>query len=63
MKVRTDTAPAAAEVWVEVFHHMPLVRKWRVLEETFAAARLLHEAGMRLINPQASPATIHRARL
>jgi hypothetical protein len=56
-----DTSSEAARIWAEVFRAMPVQRKWRLLEETQKTARVLHASGVRLQDPHASAADIHRA--
>ena len=51
MKSLNDTLAEAQEIWTNVFHLMPLSRKWQLLEEAFAGARMFHAAGWRLSHP------------
>jgi hypothetical protein len=54
-----DTSAEADRVLSEVYRRMPLEKKWRQLGEAFETARLLHAAGCRLRDPEASAADIH----
>jgi hypothetical protein len=51
----SDTPPEFERVLADVYRRMPLSRKWQMLGETFAAARSLHAAGLRLREPDATP--------
>jgi len=55
MPLPRDTPPEFDGVVASVYRRMPLIRKWQVLGETFAAARVLHAAGVRLREPGATP--------
>jgi hypothetical protein len=57
----TDTAPEAEHVLVDAYRRMPLARKWLLLGESFAIARLLHAAGVRLRNAAATRREIQEA--
>jgi hypothetical protein len=58
MPLPTDTAPEIGRLVADAYRRMPLVRKWEILGETFATARMLHAAGVRLRDPGATPASI-----
>ncbi len=50
----TDTLAEAERVLTEVHRNLPPARKWLQLGEMYRAARLLHEAGVRIRKPDAS---------
>jgi hypothetical protein len=57
----TDTAPEAERVLIDAYRSMPVRRKWLLLGESFATARLLHAAGVRLRNSAATRREIHES--
>ncbi len=50
----TDTSKEAERVLAEVYRKMPIAEKWRRIEDLYQTARLLHAAGVRLRNPEAT---------
>ena len=51
----TDTRPEAARVLDEIHRAMPPGKKWLLAGEAYRAGRLLHAAGVRLRNLEATP--------
>jgi hypothetical protein len=58
MPLPTDTSPDIQQIMVEVYRRMTPAKKWQLLGETFAEARCLHGAGVRLRQPCATAADI-----
>jgi hypothetical protein len=56
----TDTSPETHRLVAEVYRRMPQARKWLLLGQAFGEARCLHAAGVRLRQPDATPAGIQR---
>jgi hypothetical protein len=54
----TDTSPDVTRRMIDAYRRMPLDRKWRNLGEDWMTVRLLHEAGYRRRNPNATGADI-----
>jgi hypothetical protein len=59
MKRQSDTSPEAERVVTEAFRKMPPGQKWLHLGQNYRDARLLHAAGVRLRQPNATPRQIH----
>ncbi|MBY0523669.1 MAG: hypothetical protein K2R98_09725 [Gemmataceae bacterium] len=59
MQKLSDTSPEAEQVLAAVYRRMPPGQKWLRLGEMYRDARVLHAAGMRLRNPQATHREIH----
>jgi hypothetical protein len=49
-----DTSPEARRILTDIYRRMPPERKWRLLEDAWRAARMLHESGFRLRQPGAT---------
>jgi hypothetical protein len=49
-----DTSLEAELVLLEAYRQMPIAEKWRRLGDLYQTARLLHEAGVRLRQPEAT---------
>ena len=58
MPTPTDTPPEIGRRVADIYRRMPLLRKWQILGETFAVARMLHAAGVRLRDAGATTASI-----
>ena len=54
----SDTSPDVTRRMIDAYRRMPLDRKWRNLGEDWMTVRLLHEAGYRRRNPNATGADI-----
>src|SRR5258708_364844 len=61
MKRLSDTTPEAEKVLTEAFRAMTPARKWQLLEQSQRMARVLHEAGVKLRDPNATPRDVHRS--
>jgi hypothetical protein len=57
----SDTSPEAERVLAAAYRAMSPARKWALMSDNFRTARLLHDTGVRLRDPQVSPATLHRS--
>lgn len=58
MRLLSDTSPEAERVLAAVHGAMSPARKWRLLGDHYRMGRRLHEAGVRLRDPDATPARI-----
>jgi len=59
MKALSDTSPECEQVLIDVYRQMPVGQKWLMLGKLFEEAKILHAAGVRFRNPQATPQEIH----
>jgi hypothetical protein len=57
----SDTSPEAARVLMEAYRKMQPGKKWLLLGETYQDARILHAAGMRFRQPNATESEIQEA--
>jgi hypothetical protein len=55
-----DTSSEAERILIDVYRWMSPQDKWRQWISSCHTARQLHAAGVRLLNPRATPAEIHR---
>ena len=60
MTTLTDTSPEAQQVLDDCFRRMPVARKWAILADAYRMGRALHASGVRLRQPAATDADIHR---
>jgi hypothetical protein len=60
MPLPTDTSLETQHVLTDVHRRMSLARKWQILGESFAVARNLHAAGIRLRQPDVTSITIQQ---
>lgn len=61
MPYPSDTSAEAEQILIEVYRRLSPGQKWLQLGEMYRDAKLLHAAGVRLRNPNATPAEIHVA--
>jgi hypothetical protein len=57
----TDTSPEAEQVLREAYRRMTFAQKWRQMGAIYHTARVLHEAGIRLRDPAATPEDVERS--
>jgi hypothetical protein len=57
----SDTSPEVERMLAEIFRNMPVAEKWRQLGDAYRTAKVLHAAGVRARNPNATIEEIHEA--
>lgn len=58
MAASNDTHPEAEQALREAYHKMPFAARLRQMGELYRTARILHAAGVRYRNPNATEETI-----
>jgi hypothetical protein len=55
-----DTSPAAEEVMLEIYRHMPVWRKMEIVDDAIKTGRRLGMAGLRIRHPGDSRGRLRR---
>ena len=50
----SDTAPDVERIMADIYRHMPMERKFAIMDDAIRTTRVLHDSGYRLRNPGAT---------
>jgi hypothetical protein len=61
MSAANDTSPEADRIQTDIFRAMSADKKWLLLGKLYRSAKVLHEAGVRKRNPNATARDVHES--